>query len=208
MWFQLKRKKTKRFGIVTEEQYIHPDELYKANKGLTGYQYFYKYLLLKAEFPATKQMEGSSRVRRSPFLPKCSHKTFGTLEKRCFTHVDNFSPVLLFFPYLLAREGPAWVAGAHSPGEDICATPPWCGHRSWAAVGGPTAGGGGSCKHPLVSTVSQGKVFSFTGNLFVQFPSGVLCLPGHARGPASLPHQCFSLCTVMSHVAPENLSTA
>lgn len=99
MWFQLKRKKTRWFGIVTEEQYIHPDELYKAHKGLTGYQYFYKYLLLKAEFPATKQMEGSSQVRRSPFLPECSHKTFGTLEKRCFTHVDNFSPVLLvFFP--------------------------------------------------------------------------------------------------------------
>lgn len=56
-----------------------------------------------------------------------------------------------FFPYLLAREGPAWVAGVHSPGEDICATPPWCGHGSWAAVGGPTAGvgWGGAASTPL-----------------------------------------------------------
>lgn len=107
---------------------------------------------------------------------------------------------------LKAGEGPAWAVGPHGPGEGICATPLWCEHHGWVAMDGPTAGGE-SDKCSLVSTGSLEKVFSFTRNCFMQFPSGVLCLPGHGGRPTPLPHQCFSLYIIISPVAPETIST-
>lgn len=93
-------------------------------------------------------MERGLQVRRSPFLPECSHKTFSTLKKRLFLHVDNFSPgvfvwfFFFFFPLLASQS----LCAKSRRGSCLgCRTArPWGGHLcNPSVVWAPWLGGHG-----------------------------------------------------------------
>lgn len=118
-----------------------------------------------------------------------------------FAQVGNFSPALLFYALLgswspCAKTLRGFCVGCRS--EWL-----WGEGQGWSHCWGMIH------QHSLVSTGSLGEIFSFIRNHFIQFLSGVLCLPGHTERPAPLPHCCLSLCTIISHVgSPVGLGDA